>query len=130
MRTHHLATTAALALAVPAAALAAPAEAAVCCPSISVRVSDATPASGQTFRIRGRFLQPAGQPAVNRVVKVQARRNDSWVPLSGARVRTDDEGRYRMRLILSQRGRRLLRVVGVNPGDRPNAFRRFAVRVH
>ncbi len=129
MRAHHLAITAALTLAAPATALTAPADAAVCCPTITVRVSDPTPASGQTFRIRGRFLQPAGQPAVNRIVKVQALRNDRWVALSGAQVRTDDEGRYRMRLVLSQRGRRLLRVVGVNPGDRPNAVRRFTVRV-
>ena len=131
-----LVPAAALALTVPAAAVgtatAAPAREAGCCnPSITVRVSDSTPASGQTFRIRGRFLRPSGRPAAHQIVKVQTRRGDRWVRIRGARMRTDDRGRYRMRLILLQRGRRVMRVAGVTPAaDRRNAFERFIVRVH
>jgi hypothetical protein len=96
---------------------------------ITVSVSDRSLASGQTFRIRGRFID-SGRLAVDNVVKVQTRRNHRWVPIRGARVRTNDRGRYRMRLILSQPGWRLLRVVGVDQGPGPNCYQRFRVRVH
>lgn len=120
----------ALGLVVPASLVAGPAQACAChFTDISVRVSDPTPASGQTFRIRGRFFD-SGSPAQSRIVKVQTRRDDRWVRIRGARVRTNDEGRYRMRLVLSQRGRRMMRVVGVDRGEGPNAYERFRVRVH
>lgn len=111
--------------------LVAPAAQACAChyTDITVRTSDPTPRSGQTFRIRGRFVD-SGDPAVNQVVRVQARRNHPWVRLAGARVRTSADGTYRMRLVLSQRGKRPLRVVGVDRGPGPNAFQRFSVRVH
>ena len=96
---------------------------------ITVQVSDPTPRSGQTFRIRGRFVD-SGDPANHRLVRVQALRNHRWVRLPGARVRTSADGGYRMRLVLSQRGKRVLRVVGVDRGPGPNAFQRFSVRVH
>jgi hypothetical protein len=111
--------------------LVAPAAQACAChfTDITVRSSDPTPRSGQTFRIRGRFVD-SGDPARNQLVRVQAHRNRHWVALPGARVRTHADGGYRMRLILSQRGERLLRVVGMDQGPGPNAYERFSVRVH
>lgn len=118
-----------LVMAVPAGMAATPAQAVSDSDTrITVRVSDETPASGQTFRIRGRFIED-GSPAINQPVKAQTRRDGQWVPLRGARIHTNDEGRYRMRLVLSQRGKRLLRVVGVADTG-ANAYQRFTVRVH
>ena len=96
---------------------------------ISVAASDSTPASGQQFRIHGRLVM-AGMPAADHIVRVQARHNSSWVPLSGARMNTNDEGRYRMRLVLSQKGERLLRVVGVGYKGERNQHQTFILRVH
>lgn len=91
--------------------------------------SDTTPASGQEFRVRGAFTVD-GQPAVDRPVKVQTWRNDAWEQLKGAKVNTNDEGRYQVRVILQQKGERLLRVVGVSPEGIRNAYHRFTVTVH
>ena len=96
---------------------------------ISVFVSDSTPASGEQFVAHGKFFV-AGDPAEDRPVKVQAWRDGSWTQLTGARVVTNDDGAYRVRLILSQTGERDLRVVGVSPEGTRNAFHRFTVTVH
>ena len=96
---------------------------------ISVFVSDSTPASGEQFVARGKFFI-AGDPAADRPVKVQALRDGSWTQLTGARVTTNDDGAYRVRLVLSQTGERDLRVVGVSPEGVRNAFHRFTVTVH
>ena len=96
---------------------------------ISAFVSDSTPASGEQFVVRGKFVL-AGDPAEDRPVKVQALRDGSWTQLDGARVTTNDEGRYRVRVVLSQTGERTLRVVGVSPEGSRNAFHRFVVTVH
>lgn len=117
-------TTAVVASAVPAQACGGCDDA-----DISVRVSDATPASGQQFLARGRLIM-GGLPAPEHTVKVQARRGGEWVLLRGARVQTNDEGRYRMRLVLSQQGTRVLRVVGVGERAEPTQRQRFTVTVH
>ncbi|HET8915834.1 MAG TPA: hypothetical protein VFM91_09025 [Propionibacteriaceae bacterium] len=96
---------------------------------ISAVVSDSTPASGDQFVVHGRFVL-AGTPAEDRPVKVQALRDGTWTQLDGARVTTNDEGRYRVRVVLSQTGKRTLRVVGVSPEGSRNAFHRFVVTVH
>ena len=98
-------------------------------PRISVFVSDSTPASGQQFVVRGKFFV-AGDPAEDRPVKVQTLRNGSWTQLTGARVTTNDDGAYRVRVILSQTGARELRIVGVSPQGSRNAFHTFGVTVH
>jgi hypothetical protein len=124
-----------LAVAVVAAvapvAIAVPAHACSGCDdgTITVHVSDSTPASGQTFVARGELIM-GGLPAADHVVKVQAWRDGSWQQLTGARVTTTGEGKYRMRLVLSQKGERLLRVVGIGQGDQPTERRRFKVTVH
>ncbi len=95
---------------------------------ISVHVSDATPASGEQFIVRGTFGTTSAA-ATDRPVKVQSYREGSWHQLTGAVVRTDSEGEYRCRVVLSQTRKRLLRVVGVAPEGARNAFHKFSVTV-
>lgn len=97
--------------------------------SITAHVTDSTPASGQTFRVFGRFMIN-GEPAEGHLVKIQELRNNTWLPLKGARLPANSEGRYRMRLILTLKGVNLLRAVGVTGDGHRNAFRRFSVTVH
>jgi hypothetical protein len=118
---------------VPVTALVAPSasaqQTAPAHPRISAFVSDSTPASGEQFVVHGKFFR-FGEPAADRPVKVQAWRDGAWNQLTGARVTTNDNGGYRMRLILSQTGKRDLRFVGVSPNGARNAFHRFSVTVH
>src|SRR5215213_8759871 len=76
---------------VPVTALVAPSasahQTALAHPRISVFVSDSTPASGEQFVVRGRFVR-FGEPAADRPVKVQAWRDGAWSRLTGARVTT------------------------------------------
>lgn len=95
---------------------------------ISVHASDSTPASGEQFVVRGTFGTTSAA-ASDRPVKVQAYRDGAWHQLTGARVMTNDEGVYRCRVILSQTGKRVLRVVGVAPEGSRNAFHKFSVTV-
>jgi hypothetical protein len=123
---------AALAVAAPVVAVAGPAQACYggCDDStITVHVSDDTPASGQQFIARGKLIM-GGLPAADHLVKFQRKVNGSWEPVTGARIQTDSDGKYRMRLILSTTGRRVLRAVGVGQGDEPTQFERFTVTVH
>lgn len=129
MFTRRIVGIAAMSVLAPLAFAAVPAQAVEDSTSrITVRVSDPTPNSGEQFVARGKFTVD-GQPADDHVVKVQAWRDGEWKQLTGARMLTNDEGRYRMRLILSQKGERLLRVVGVGQDDEPNARKRFTVVV-
>ena len=96
-------------------------------PRITASVTDATPASGETFRVSGRLTRD-GDGLADRTVKVQTLRGGSWTDLTGARMATSDSGRYSLRVILSQTGERTLRVVGKLPGR--DAHRRFTVVVH
>ncbi len=95
---------------------------------ISVHVSDSTPASGEQFVVRGTFGTKSAA-AADRPVKVQAYQGGSWHQLTGAVVKTNSEGAYRCRVILSQSGKRLLRVVGVTAKGTRNAFHKFTVTV-
>jgi hypothetical protein len=96
---------------------------------ISVRVSDATPASGEQFAARGQLIM-GGLPAAGHTVRAMALRAGEWTRLPGAQVVTNDDGRYRVRLALAQRGERTLRVVGVGQDREPTQFERFTIRVH
>lgn len=95
---------------------------------ITVRISDPTPVAGQTFVLRGRFTL-GGADAAGHTVKVQTYRNGHYRQIDGARVTTDSEGRYRVRLILLTRGVRDLRVAGVAGGHHSNTYHRFVVEV-
>lgn len=95
----------------------APAQSAEIAPSrITVRSSDYDVASGEEFRLRG-LLTSEGDPVPDATVRVKTYRNGEWVRLKGAVVNTNDEGRYRVRVILQMKGERQLRVVGNPQGD-------------
>lgn len=96
---------------------------------ITARPSDDTVSSGEQFRVRGRFTVN-GNPAVDKTVKIQALYADGWRNITGARVSTGDDGRYRVRIVLSMRGERVLRAVGITPRpSRPDPKQRFRVAV-
>lgn len=119
--------TTALALALPvetATAAARPAS------KVTVHASDPTPGSGREFVLAGRLTGPSGGALDNGAVRVQTLRAGEWTNLTGAHVTTGSDGRYRVRVVLSQRGKRDLRVVGDPAGDRlRNARARTAVTV-
>ena len=97
--------------------------------SITAHPSNTTPNSGEQFRVRGLFTI-GGNPAVNRTVKIQSLNGGTWQNISGARVSTGSDGKYAVRLILSRKGERDLRAVGITPSpNTPNAFKRFTVTV-
>jgi hypothetical protein len=97
--------------------------------AISAKVSDPTPAAGQTFTVSG-HLTENGVAASGHVVKVQALTHGSWTQLTGAKMSTNSSGNYTMRLVLDTKGTRDLRVVGVGVGSQPNARDLFSVVVH
>ncbi len=84
--------------------------------------------SGERFVARG-LLITGGLPAPDHTVRVMSMRAGEWTRMPGAQVLTNDEGRYRVRLSLAQRGERTLRVVGVGEGKEPTQFQRFTLRV-
>ncbi len=96
-------------------------------PKITGAVTDATPASGQSFRVSGRLTRD-GDAISGRTVKVQTLRDGSWSDLTGARMSTSSTGGYNLGLVLSQTGNRTLRVKAILPGR--DAHKRFAVAVH
>jgi hypothetical protein len=93
---------------------------------ISVRASDYNPDQGEQFRLRGRMLSE-GNPVAGVKVRVQTFRDGGWVPLKGAVVTTNDEGRYRVRVVLVQDGDRDLRVVANPAGDDIRTARAYTV---
>lgn len=96
---------------------------------ITAHPSDDRVSSGEQFRVRG-LLTINGHPALDKMVKIQALYGDDWRNIRGARVSTGDDGRYRVRVVLSMKGKRALRAVGITPSpDRPNPKKRFAVNV-
>ena len=97
--------------------------------SVTAHVSSSTPVSGKTFRVSGEFTEN-NKPAADQVVKIQAVQDGSWQQLTGAKVRTDSQGGYSLRVILDTAGHRELRVVGVGVGSQPNAYQPFGVQVH
>jgi hypothetical protein len=94
--------------------------------SITAHPSDPTPQLGGEFVIRGQYLDHGGS-AVDHAVKVQTYRKGEWLNIAGAKVATDSEGRYRVRVVLFVRGVRDLRVVGIGDGDR--TYHRLVVEV-
>lgn len=90
-------------------------------------VSDTTPASGETFRVGGKLTRD-GSALAGKTVKVQTLRNGAWQNISGASMTTSSTGKYNLRLVLSQKGERTMRVVAVLPGVDP--VKRFIVTVH
>jgi hypothetical protein len=114
-RTAAIAAVGALLLTLPTGtATAAPARPAS---HITVHASDTTPQSGQQLVLRGRLTTTSAQPLAGGTVRVQSLSGGAWSDLTGAHVTTAGDGRYRVRVVLSQRGERTLRVVGDPAGD-------------
>lgn len=95
---------------------------------ITARSSQDVVEPGETVVLRGLFTI-AGDPAAAHAVKVQSGYVGNWQTLEGARVRTGPDGRYRVRVVLYAKGVRDLRVVGVIPGPRDEAFDRVTLMV-
>jgi hypothetical protein len=104
----------------------ASARAAARAPSITAHPSNDTPHVGEEFVVRGVYDGPG--TGVHDV-KIQTFRNDRWLNLDGARVTTRSDGSYRVRVILSIRGVRDLRAVGIAGDDHRNSYARFVVEV-
>ena len=119
---------AASALTAGAVVTAAPVTAAERRADITARPSDSAVQSGEQFVVRGRFTID-GTVAAGRTVKIQAKYGQDWQPITGARVTTNTEGKYRVRIILSQKGDRELRSVGLAPAGIKNAYERFSIQV-
>jgi hypothetical protein len=94
---------------------------------LTANVSDRTPASGQQFIVRGKLIE-MGMTGKDHAIRVQALLGGSWQPI--AHVRTNEDGKYRVRVILSTTGERTLRVVAVGQGHEKNQHTRFVVNVH
>ena len=90
---------------------------------VSAVASDTTVVSGEQFVIRGRMLSE-GRPVAGAPVQIKSYDGGRWVALSGARVTTNSEGRYRVRVVLSRKGDRLLRAVANPAGDSIRTARR------
>jgi len=71
---------------------------------------------GEQFVIRGRMLSE-GDPVVGAPVRMRTWSDGRFVDINGARVTTNSEGRYRVRIVLYRKGDRLLKVVGNPAGD-------------
>jgi hypothetical protein len=97
--------------------------------TVKVRTTDDTPASGETFRLKGAAWSEGER--VPAAIRVQAWRNGEWVQLHGARMHTNSDDLYNMRIILQQKGERTLRVVANPDGDDIKAARQeITVTVH
>lgn len=90
-------------------------------PNASLRSSDYRVSSGEQFILRGRITLGYGRDkmaAPPSTVQVQTKRHGEWHRLSGARVTSRDNGRYRVRVILQMPSNRRLRVHVKTPGFR------------
>jgi hypothetical protein len=71
---------------------------------------------GEQFVVRGRLMSE-GEPVAGAAVRVRTWAEDRFVNVKGARVTTNEEGRYRVRVVLYRKGDRLLHVIGNPAGD-------------
>ena len=82
-------------------------------PNASIKASDYRVSSGEQFIVRGRVTLGYGRnkiAAPPSIVRVQTKLHGSWNNLRGARVRSNGNGRYRVRVVLGMEGKRRLRV--------------------
>lgn len=82
-------------------------------PRPGIQASDYRVSSGEQFVVHGKIRLGYGKdqiPAPPSTVQVQTRRHGSWHNLRGARVTSNENGRYRVRVILQMPGKRKLRV--------------------
>ncbi len=108
-------------------AAAAPANAAPGRNDITAHTRHESYDSGQQFIVRGLVTINGHASRPGRLVKIQSSTASGWRDLPGVQVRTNSDGRYRVRVILFQDGERVLRAVGKRPGNVPNLYERFTV---
>ncbi|MGH3359278.1 MAG: hypothetical protein ACRDO7_10780 [Nocardioidaceae bacterium] len=128
---NRIAMSGAAAAALVAPVLAGPAHAGFDA-TITAHATDSHVRSGEQFRVHGKYLLGDGTPVTNRMVRVQSKNaNGSWTTIRGAHLRTNSEGRYRIRVILFRKGERKLRVRAQGPdaNTSPIRSRPFTVRV-
>jgi hypothetical protein len=94
---------------------------------LTAHVSDKTPASGEQFIVTGKLIE-MGMTGKHHAIRVQTLLGGSWQPI--AHVRTNDDGKYRVRVILSTPGERVLRVVAPAGKHEDRQRTRFVVQVH
>jgi hypothetical protein len=94
---------------------------------LTANVSDKTPASGQQFIVTGKLIE-MGMTGKDHPIRVQTLLGGSWQPV--AHVRTDQDGKYRVRVILTTTGKRILRVVAPAGAQEDKQHTRFVVNVH
>lgn len=98
--------------------------------SIGIHATDTHVRSGQQFRVHGKYLLGNGRPVRNKMVRVQSKNpNGRWVNLKGAHLRTNSEGHYRIRVVLSRKGERKLRVRAHAPGPNTPPLRSHPIRI-
>jgi hypothetical protein len=113
------ATTAPLAVSSAQSAALAPSH-------VTVRATDVTPDSGQTFRLYGAVWSEG--ETVPATIRVKTYRDGEWVRLRGAVMDTDSADQYRIRIVLQMKGERMLRVVA-HPADDDISVARHDVTV-
>jgi hypothetical protein len=94
---------------------------------LTANVSDKTPASGQEFIVTGKLIE-MGMTGKDHAIRVQTLLGGSWQPI--AHVTTDQDGKYRVRVILSTTGERILRVLAPAGAHEDKQHTRFVVNVH
>lgn len=98
---------------------------------VSIHATDHHVRSGEQFRVHGRYLFGDNRPVTNKMIRVQSKNpNGRWVNLRGAHLRTNSSGGYRIRVVLSRKGVRKLRVKAQGPDRHTPALRSKAIRVH
>ena len=88
-------------------------------PRPGIQASDYRVSSGEQFIVHGKIRLGYGPdqiPAPPSTVQVQTKRHGSWHNLRGARVKSKENGRYRVRVVLQMPGKRKLRVHTKTPG--------------
>ncbi|UPK76054.1 hypothetical protein MU582_05280 [Nocardioidaceae bacterium SCSIO 66511] len=82
-------------------------------PNASIKASDYKVSSGEQFIVKGRITLGYGRnkiPAPPSTVRVQAKLHGKWTNLTGAKIKSRKNGKYRLRVMLGMTGKRPLRV--------------------
>ena len=98
---------------------------------ITIHTSDKTPASGQSFYLSGLVFRnmPDGYGVPGKKVQLRTYRNGQWVNVTGATMKSDSDGDYNLRTVLSAPGPRKVRAVATVNGKMWRS-RILTVQVH
>lgn len=128
LRRAAVATTVATLFLTPALAVTSSAQSSGMPYRVSAKTASTTVTAGHTFAVHGRYFY-LGRKVDGGHVKVQAKTNGRWVDVKGARVVTNADGRYRVRLSLSKLGTRRLSVLAWQDNKQGVAIKNFTVTV-